>query len=162
MPFKECGRQNSRRIRPFRLLRLSKLWKSYKNAAISEAFPCPTLPLEKPPEQVLERPCITNLGPRQPAQGCRPLDPSVDGTALFPSRERHQQRTLCSFVQITVAKRAWFVATEAYKRFGPGGEVPQVLEARSMLPNVRKTRERQAESTRFCCLRRLAAAKQAA
>jgi hypothetical protein len=36
-----------------------------------------------------------------------------DGTPPFPSRERHQQRTLCSSVQITLAERAWFVATEA-------------------------------------------------
>ena len=36
------------------------------------------------------------------------------------------------------------------------------VEARSMLPNVRKTRERQAESPRFCCCPRLAAAKQGA
>lgn len=42
------------------------------------------------------------------------------------------------------------------------GEVHPVPEARSMLPNVRKTRERQAESTRFCCARRLAVAKHVA
>src|SRR5262249_42710363 len=34
-------------------------------------------------------------------------------TPLFPSRERHQQRTQWSFVQITLPARAWFVATEA-------------------------------------------------
>src|SRR5262249_12117619 len=29
------------------------------------------------------------------------------------SRERHQQRTKCSSVQITLGERAWFVATDA-------------------------------------------------
>src|SRR5439155_22436859 len=42
-----------------------------------------------------------------------PADTAGDQTPLLPSRERHQQRTLCSFVQITLAERAWFVATEA-------------------------------------------------
>jgi hypothetical protein len=40
-------------------------------------------------------------------------DASVDVPPLFPSRERHQQRTRCSFLQITLAERAWFVATAA-------------------------------------------------
>ena len=38
----------------------------------------------------------------------------IDVTPLFPSRERHQQRTRCSFVQIALAERAWFVATPLF------------------------------------------------
>jgi hypothetical protein len=45
------------------VLRLSKLLKFYKNSAISQAFLCPTLPSERPPESVGEPPCIINLVP---------------------------------------------------------------------------------------------------
>jgi hypothetical protein len=37
-----------------------------------------------------------------------PCNPLIPGP-----RERHQQRTMCSFVQIALGERAWFVATEA-------------------------------------------------
>jgi WD40 repeat protein len=40
----------------------------------------------------------------------------LDGTPLFPSRERHQQRTMCSFVQMILAERGWFVATKGILR----------------------------------------------
>src|SRR5262249_37202364 len=51
------------------------------------------------------------------------------GDRLFPSRERHLQRTMCPLVQINLLERAWFLAT-AYSRFGNpiakerAGEVP--------------------------------------
>ncbi len=45
------------------------------------------------------------------------LRPEEDGTPLILGpRERHQQRILCCFVQITLAERARFVATEARSR----------------------------------------------
>src|SRR5262249_40656167 len=45
---------------------------------------------------------------------------------LFPSRERHQQRTLCSLVQIILAKRVRFVATEASWSWDLNGTSPRV------------------------------------
>src|SRR5262245_25347937 len=50
-------------MRPFHVLRLSKVLKSYKNSAIFQAFLCPTLPSERPPESVGEPLCIVNLVP---------------------------------------------------------------------------------------------------
>src|SRR5262249_29238450 len=54
------------------------------------------------------------------ARACR-CDP------LFPSRERHQQRTLCSLVQTSLAERVWFVATEARAPFSPRLFIPDGL-----------------------------------
>ena len=53
----------SRKIRPFRVLRLAKVLKIYKNSAIFQAFLCPTLPSKRPPESVGEPPCILNSVP---------------------------------------------------------------------------------------------------
>jgi hypothetical protein len=54
------------------------------------------------------------------------LDESVDQTPLILApRERHQQRTKCSFVYITLAKRAWFVATGV--RTTPPCTVPSII-----------------------------------
>src|SRR5215831_16901230 len=65
-------------MRPFRVLRLSKVLKFYKNSAIFQAFLCPTLPSKRPPESVGEQPCIFNLVPanlRRDTPPCRRVSP---------------------------------------------------------------------------------------
>ena len=56
-----------------------------------------------------------NQGQRSPRCAGQAVGGRFLATPLFPGRERHQQRTRCSSVQITLGERAWFVATGARK-----------------------------------------------
>ena len=54
------------------MLRLSKVLRFYKKSAIFQAFLCPTLPSERPPESVGEPPCIFNSVPTSLRKGTAP------------------------------------------------------------------------------------------
>ena len=61
--------------------------------------------LESTAPPATEHPLIAHFGPTRRGR-CDPLIPGP--------QERHQQRTRCSSVQITLGERAWFVATPLF------------------------------------------------